>query len=510
MAIYPAAGAVQRDPRGSQRDPIMKTNRLSARLALFVSALALLGACGKKPGPKTDDAGPSRTAAAPTPPPVDLPPPPVQRTLGGIELTLLVDAGPEGENVVSQALGLTNDKARSVAGLIRAGAAAKRVVLALLESKSLDEVTGALEVLGADGDPTGGRSEVVEPLIALLSHEAAIVRDRAWELAPKVIEGDALVELVRRIEPSKKAAVVRLLELWDSAAIRATLGELARGTDPELAREAAYTLTTASRPVAPETLTLVDELVGAPTTRALGLAIARRLPVESLGAPLKTAISKAIDEALVATDEPLVLAAIRATVVLPFADRLPLLEQLSRDSREDVRRVTAETLGLSTAELPAPDEYTRLTTTLDSLLADAEGPVRIAAIRARAHTANPAGAEAATAAIGAKLQDGHRGVRIAAAVALSNPLFGEGSAKLIEAQFAREERPAQALILEALAVSKSRPHIALVLARLQEPKLQAAAHLALSAASGKDFPANVDAWRPWFDETYPAPPAPTE
>jgi hypothetical protein len=30
-----------------------------------------------------------------------------------------------------------------------------------------------------------------------------------------------------------------------------------------------------------------------------------------------------------------------------------------------------------------PEEYARLTTTLDGLLADAEGPVRIAAIRAR-------------------------------------------------------------------------------------------------------------------------------
>jgi hypothetical protein len=486
----------------------MKKNRLSARLALFVSALALLGACGKKPGPKADAAGPSRTAAAPARPPVDLPPPPVERTLGGIELTPLVDAGPEGENVISHALGLTNDKARSVTGLIRAGTAAKRVVLALLTSKSLDEVTGALEVLGADGDPTGGRSEVVEPLVALLSHEAAVVRDRAWELAPKVIEGDALVDLVRRIEPAKKAAVVRLLELWDSAAIRAALGELARGTDPELAREAAYTLTTASRPVAPETLTLVDELVRAPTTRALGLAVARRVPVESLGAPLKANVSKAIDEALVATDVAVVLAAIRATIVLPFADRLPLLEQLSRDSREDVRRVTTETLGLTTGQKPGPEESARLGKTLDGLLADAEGPVRIAAIRARAHTATPAVAASAAASIGAKLQDGHRGVRIAAAVALSNPLFGEASAKLIEAQLVREDAPAQALILEALAVSKSRPHVALVLARLQEPELQAAAHLALNTASGKDFPANIDAWRPWFEETYPAPSAP--
>lgn len=486
----------------------MKTTRLSARLALFLSALALLGACGKKPASKADAAGPSRTASAPTRPPVDLPPPPVQRTLGGIELTPLVDAGPEGENVIAHALGLTNDKARSVTGLIRAGTAAKRVVLALLASKSLDEVTGALAVLGADGDPTGGRPEVVETLVGLLSHEAAIVRDRAWELAPKVIEGDALVDLVRRIEPAKKAAVVRLLELWDSAAIRAALGELARGTDAELAREAAYTLTTATRPVAPETLTLVSELLAAPTSRALGLATARRLPIESLGAPLKAAISQAIDEALVATDAPLVLAAIRATVVLPLADRLPLLEQLARDAREDVRRVTTETLGLAAGSSPSRDEYARLSTTLDGLLADAEGPVRMAAIRARALTVLPTGAEAAGASIGAKLQDGHRGVRIAAAVALSNPIFGEASAKLIEAQLAREDQPAKSLILEALAVSKSRPHVALVLAKLDDPELKAAAHLALSTASGKDSPANIDAWRPWFDEAYPAPPAP--
>lgn len=474
--------------------------------ALALVALLALTGCGKKPGPKADVSTPgSRTSSAPIKPVVS-PEPKVQRTLGGIELDGLVEAGAAGEAIIESALGLSSDKAKGVAGLVAGGAASGRVVRALLASKSIDEVTGALEVLAADGDPSQSRKLVVEPLLGLLGHEVALVRDRAWTLAPLVVEGDDLLALVKRVEPAQKATVIRLLETWDSETIRVELAKLARGEDRELGREAAYALTTPTRPASPEALTLASDLLTAPASRPLGLAVVRRLP-GPLPTDLQKLVSRTIDESLMGQDLPLILAAARATVVLPIEERLPLLEQLGRDAREDVRRVAAETLGLLSGA-PA-DTLTRVVEVLDRLLADPEGMVRIAAIRARATlSVSPELAPVAATAILQKLQDGHRGVRLAAAVGLAQPAYATHSKAALEAQLLREDKPGRALILEAMAASKSRDLVEIVISKLDGGVLVPAAYQALTAASGKDFRAVAADWRPWLDETFPAPAPP--
>lgn len=476
----------------------MQPDLRPARLLAFGILLAVTG-CGKKPSTQSD-ASSSRRQSAPVRPAAP-PEPEVLRTLGGIELGPLVEPGPASESIIESALALTDNREKGVHGLIAAGPAAKKVVLALLTSKSFDELIGALAVLEADGDPTESRPGAVEPLLNLLTHEVNVVRDRAWELAPKVVEGEDLLRLVKRVEPAQRATVIRLLELWDSTEIRVELALLAQSPDIELSREAAYALTTSARPISPEAIGMVTELLTSPR-RALGLTTARRLG--ALPAELTPVVSRTIDESLLSEDTELVLAAIRATTLLGIEDRLPLLEQLGRDGREDVRRVAAEALG----SVPSAGANTtrRAIEVLDRLLADPEGTVRIAAIRARGEISQaPELAADATRALAQKLQDGHRGVRLAAAVVLAQPAFAAESKALLVSQLGREDNPGQAVILEAMATSKSRALVEAVIEKLDGGPLAPIAHHALVNVVGKDFPATAADWRPWLDEVFPVP-----
>lgn len=479
----------------------MQPDLRPARLLAFGLLLAVTG-CGKKPSAQSD-ASSNRRQSAPVRPAAP-PEPEVLRTLGGIELGPLVEPGPASESIVESALALTDNREKGVRGLIAAGPAAKKVVLALLASKSFDELTGALEVLEAEGDPTESRPGAVEPLLALMTHEVNFVRDRAWELAPKVVEGEDLLRLVKRVEPEQRATVIRLLELWDSTEIRAELALLAQSPDAELSREAAYALTTHARPISPEAVGMVTELLTSPARRALGLTTARRL-AGTLPPELTPVVSRTIDESLLSEDIELVLAATRATALLSIEDRLPLLEQLGRDGREDVRRVAAEALG-STSASTATNTTRRAIEVLDRLLADPEGTVRIAAIRARGEISQaPELAADAARALAQKLQDGHRGVRLAAAVVLAQPAFAAESKALLVSQLGREDNSGQAVILEAMATSKSRALVEAVIEKLDGGPLVPIAHQALSTVAGKDFPASAADWRPWLDETFPTP-----
>lgn len=482
-------------------------------LALVFLSTAVLAACGKKPTPRADVSS-DRVASAPrVKADVVEAPEQITRTLGGVELAQLVDDGPQRDNVLQSALTLANDRQKGVSGLLAAGPAASRVVIALLGSKGIDEVLGALEVVAADGDPTQSRAAAAEPVLALIGHEVAVVRDRAWEVAPAIATGEALLALLARIETSRKAAVVRLLENWDSPKVRVALAELTRGADLELAREAALALTTPARPTSPEAVALTTELLAAPAHKTLGLTLARRLP--SLPPTLARTVSRVIDESLLSEDLTLVLAATRATTVLAIEDRVPLLEQLGRDAREEVRRVVAETLALDTA---FAGSLSRVIEVLDRLLEDPAGSVRIAAIRARAAASTgPEHAASAASGLLRKLQDNNRGVRLAAAVALSQPAYGEASQAALDAQLGREDKPARALILEAMAASRSRPLIEAVIAKLDGGVLVPVAHQALVAASGVDLPATQADWQGWLDANHPreapvkpqSPPAPT-
>lgn len=481
--------------------------RAATGLVLLLSATFGLAGCGKKPTPRADVAS-DRVASAPrvTPDVAVEAPEPVTRTLGGIELAPLVDAGPQREVILEAAMVLAENRKKGVGALIAAGPAAGRVVVALLESKSIDEILGALEVVAADGDPTQSRESAMEAVLGLIGHEVALVRDRAWELAPTIANGEALLALLDRIDPSRKAAVVRLLENWDSAPIRGALAALTRGADAELAREAAFALTTPARPSSAEAVALTTELLASPTQVSLGLTLVRRLPAP-LPAELARTASVIIDKTLLSDDLALVLAAIRATVVLPVEDRIPLLEQLGRDGREEVRRVVAETLALTTTTSSA--SLARIVEVVDRLLDDDAGSVRIAAIRARGTlSTGPEHAASAATALARKLGDGNRGVRLAAVVALCQPAYGEASRTVLDAQIGRENKPDRALILEAMAASQSRPLIEAVIAKLDGGMLVPIAHQALVAASGVDLPATQADWMGWLDQHHPAPKAP--
>jgi hypothetical protein len=474
------------------------------RALVVLSGALLIAGCGKKPGPRPD-ASSERIASAPrvSPDAVVEAPEPVTRTLGGVELAPLVDAGPQREVIIEAAMVLAENRKKGVSALVAAGPAAGRVVVALLASKSIDEILGALEVLATDGDPTRSREQAMEPVLALIGHEVALVRDRAWEMAPTIANGEALLALLDRIEPARKGAVVRLLEHWDSAKIRNTLATLTRGADAELAREAAFALTTPARPGSAEAEALTTELLSSPDKVSLGLTLVRRMP-SPLSAGLAKTASQVIDKTLLSDELALVLAAIRATVVLPVEDRIPLLEQLGRDGREEVRRVVAETLALTESAPSA--SLARIIEVVDRLLEDDAGSVRIAAIRARsALSTGPEHAANASNLLGKKLGDGNRGVRLAAVVALCHPAYGEASRALLDAQILREEKPDRALILEAMAASGSRPLIEAVIAKLDGGVLVPVAHQALVAASGVDLPATQADWMGWLDKQHPRP-----
>src|SRR5690606_29863975 len=84
-------------------------------LVLLLSATFGLAGCGKKPTPRADVAS-DRVASAPrvTPDVAVEAPEPVTRTLGGIELAPLVDAGPQREVILEAAMVLAENRKKGV------------------------------------------------------------------------------------------------------------------------------------------------------------------------------------------------------------------------------------------------------------------------------------------------------------------------------------------------------------------------------------------------------------
>lgn len=477
-----------------------------------ICVMALLLACGEKPKAPVTRKGtaPIATTAGPTNeagPGGEVPPKPLDRTRGGVELGPALEAAGEARAAVREAaMGLAKDRAAGVKGLVAAGPAAKTAVLALLGSENLDELIGAMQVLAAEGDPTGARAEGQDAVLGLLGHAVGEVRDTAWETAAKIADGAALAKLLPSASPERQRAIVRLLASWDGEPVREALWGLIGGADGDLAIEAALAASAPQKRLDPATAERLRALSQAEDERRMRLALVlyRRF-ADNAGAPASKsdkheAPSKdTIDRALASKDEALLLEGIRSTLHFAPEEREPLYEQLAKDPRAAVRAVTAEVLARHAAGAAG-----RL---VDGLLGDPEGDVRMSAARARARFGPP---EERVKALVPKLQDGHRGARLAAAVSLARPELVSLAAKDLARQLLRESGEARNVLLGALASSHDREGVGVVVDALghADKTLSNAAFYALMTATGLDFGGDAGKWRAWLDKTYPPPPPP--
>lgn len=468
-------------------------------IAIGVMALSAISVgCGKKPKPhptppRTAAGAPATAPAVPTPPPES----PPTRTRGGVELaSALEEAGDARERVFAAADLLARERPAGVKRLIAEKTRAKATVLALLESLNLDELIGALEVLQADGDPTGARAQAADKVFALLDHEVAAVRDAAFETAPLVADGAALAKLLPDLAPDRKVAVVRLLAGWDGASIDDALWPLVAGSDTDLAIEAALAATSPEKRLSDTIASRIRELLAEADDHELrlGLMMLRRLEANA-GTPAADRLpawrKAAIDRALQSKDAALMLEGVRSSRALAVADREPLYEQLVLDPRSAVRAVTAEVLVHHRGK--ARD------TLVAKLLEDAEGEVRMAAAGARARFGSPKDRRAALTPL---LHDPNRGVRLAAAMSLADRELITGSVPLLVKQLGRETSQGTKSILGALTQSGDKEALLAVIELIggEDKNLAVAAHFALKNATGQDFEDDLGAWRGWLEQ----------
>ncbi len=471
--------------------------RIQLRWSLLLTFASLpLGACGDKPKPKPEVrvAAPVEQTPEPSAPSVEA------RTRGGVDLAVALEsAGDLRQAVLDGAMLLHKDRPGGVAILTSAKSAARATVVALFESKNLDEVIGALLVASSDGDPADVGKERIGLVMSKLDHEVAAVRDIAWEAAAKVADGTALAALLPSATAERKLALVRLLAQWDGQPVQDALWALVEGEDPALALEAALAMSAPGKKLGPTGSERVTKLLGASEAKArLGLLLQRRA-----GDGKPAGLKEAIDRALVSQDEALVIEGVRATLAFPADEREPLYEQLAQDPRLAVRSVTAEALGLHGRGLAA-DKQGPTIALIAKLLTDIEGDVRMAAARSRSMVGTVAERKVALEAL---LAEGHRGVRLAAAVSMAEPELIEACAEALAKQVAKEEREGRATILGALASSKNRAALLAVIALLESTDNASivAAHFALSTATKQDFSTKKAAWLAWLDKTYPPP-----
>jgi hypothetical protein len=466
-------------------------------VSVMLIVAAALGACGEKPKAKPEILAPAPVEPTPEPStPVE------SRTRGGVDLAAALEsAGDVRQAVLDGALLLHKDRASGVAMLTAAKSAARATVVALFESKNIDEVIGALSVASSDGDPVELGKDRIGLVMGQLDHEVAAVRDVAWDAAPKVADGAALATMLPSASAERKLGLVRLLAQWDGAPVQDALWSLVEGEDATLALEAALAMSSVGKTLgATGTERVAKLLAGSEAKSRLGLLLQRRA-----GDGKPAGLKEAIDRALVSKDEALVIEGVRATTAFPADEREPLYEQLAQDPRLAVRSVTAEVLGVHGRGL-ALDKQGPTIALVTKLLADIEGDVRMAAARARSMVGTVAERKAALEAL---LAEGHRGVRMAAAVSMAEPDLIEACAEALAKQVVKEEREGRATILGALASSKNRSALLAVTALLDssDNATIVAAHFALTSATKQDFATKRAAWEAWLDKTYP-PPAP--
>lgn len=479
---------------------------------LALTALGTFAACGEKPRPKPKPQAAEQDVepgpAGPTPEPMKKP----ERTIGGVDLDdALAKAGDRRDDVLATAKLFAEDRQAAVRRAVDIGPPAAAMTLALLGSANLDELIGAMEVAKRKGDPVGVRGGMLEGVLALLNHDVAAVRDVAWETAALVADGPALAAMLPKQSKERQVDVVRLLAAWDGPEVRTALWGLVRAADPagrDLATEAALALSGPGKPLDAAQRAELDKLgalaVPGPEgdeAARLTLLIYRRTGLEA-GIIAATPPSALVDRALASSALPLALEGVRAVASLPAADRPARFATLAADPRPAVRAVLTEVIAThATASLEASAAAEKA---LDALVADGEGEVRVAALRARARVGKD---EGKVKVLSAALTDPNRGVRLAAMTLLAQRELVALAADALADALKRADEGVQRSLVNALVDAKTRAAMKIVVQALDgEKNLARTALLALVRVSGETTPGERGAWMTWLDRAYP--PAP--
>lgn len=472
-------------------------------LALLVAAAS--AACGKKPEapkapapPPAADRGPSTTAVDAGAVPLVTP--------GGVAL----EGAPEAVARAAAALATRPDSATRE--LIALGDAAAPVAVALLESKNLVELEGALAFLREVTHPSA-----VKPITGLLSHDAEAVRDAARRTLARY-DGVGLAAGVIPLLASDAAA----LRIDAARALARIGGDDARGAlvkrldDPDdgVLLEVAAALGHIGGAVPQGAIDALAADDARPAQLRAALSLARRV---GLVAP-----ASAIARGLSADDPALASDAARAIASAPDDDRGRLVAMAWESTRLDTRRALLE--GLTSH--PAAAARARAEALARGALTDADPGLRAIAADALGRLIPPLDAADASSDLDADrhgplpalllplLADTAPLVRRTAAARLVAALPHPAVIAAVDARLDDEpDAGTRQVFIYALARVGTRDALGRVIARVADEALGPASHLALMRVSGEQHPRDAAAWRAWLERALdpnapPAEPAP--
>ncbi|MEZ4269686.1 MAG: HEAT repeat domain-containing protein [Myxococcota bacterium] len=383
------------------------------------------------------------------------------------------------------ALALAARRAHAVDRLIRRGESAEPAMTALLASKNLEELQGALEWFVAI-HPEGGTGDIA----ALAAHPSDSVRALVIDaLAAKDARGHASAIAGLLGDPAaavRAKAAITLRRFGDASASEALVARV-QDTDPFVALESAHAAAAVGG--AEATKALIAEARG-------GTPLARRAALHGLRRMEQTVPLEVLDQALESPELDLKLEGIKG-LRLAEEEAAPTRLGLQLASADPVvRRVALETVFATDAK--AGVQAAR------GMLTDASPEVRATALALL--VASDEGGVSALELAGF-LSDPQAGVRAVAAAYAGSRSGDELRQALIGRLTAETEVPIRRMLVEALASVGDRSTVDALIAVLAEPRspLLDESVAALQRITGQQFGADPDAWRAYASGNAAAP-----
>lgn len=449
-----------------------------AALALAAALLSIAGGCRssrRTVEPPSNAEAPAQVAAAPAAARA------AGESAGGVSLAA-IDAP-----IRRDALALATRPAYAVDRLIRRGESAEPAMTALLASKNLDELEGALRWFAAI-HPEGGTGAIA----ALATHPSDAVRALVVDaLAAKDARGHAstLAGLLGDPAPVVRAKAAATLRRFGAASASEALIARVQDSDPFVALEAAHAAAAVGGADAFKAL-LAEARGGTPTARRAALHGLRRM---EQSVPLEI-----LDQALASPELDLKLEGIKG-LRLAVEDAAPARLGLQLGAAEPVvRRVALETVFATDSK--AGVRAAR------GMLSDASPEVRAAAL-ALLVASDDGGVNGSELA--GYLSDPLPGVRAVAAAYAGARSGDELRLALIGRLTAETEVPIRRMLVEALASVGDKSAVDPLIAVLAEPRspVMDEAVRALQRITGERFGADPAAWRAYASGEPAKPPA---
>jgi HEAT repeat protein len=444
---------------------MLRPSRLVCVFALLALPSIAAGCRSSRRAVEQASPPPAATAVAP----VVLPARAAGESAGGVSLAAVEPA------VRRDALTLATRRAHALDRLIRRGPSAAAAMTALLASKNLDELEGALEWFAAI-HPDAATGDIA----ALATHSSESVRALvvdALVAQDARAQATTLAGLLGDPSPLVRAkAAMALRRFGDASATEALLARV-QDSDPLVALEAAHAAAAVGGADAWKAL-LAEARGGTPSARRAALQGLRRA---EQSVPLEV-----LDAALASDELDLKLEGIKG-LRLAVEEAAPTRLGLQLQDRQPVvRRVALETVFATDAKAG--------TAAARGMLGDGDRQVRAAAV---ALLAGAAESDLGAAELARLLADPDTGVRAVAAAYAGTRTGDELRAALVGRLAAEAEVPVRRMIVEALGTVGDKSSLDALIAAMDEPRSPVAdqALAALQRITGEAIGPDPAAWR---------------